>query len=119
MLTAEQWTDYLGEGDALPTSVERFARRTAVLVRANEALVRGALLLSLQQWTKVQAGEDLGEAPIKRGGRLVGVRAALAPFEKRLGAAALCRLAIALSLLSGVESRIVLRDIWNLDDEEA
>ena len=30
-------------------------------MRDNEALVRGALLLSLQQWGKVQAGEDLAE----------------------------------------------------------
>jgi hypothetical protein len=61
-------------------------------------------LLSLEQWAKVQAGEDLGEEPIKRGGRREGISAALGPFEGRLDAETLRRLAIAVSVVIGVES---------------
>jgi hypothetical protein len=88
------------------------------LVRENEALVRGALLLSLQQWAKLQAGEDLGEQPIQRGGRRGLIQATLEPYAGNLGDATLRRLAIGLSLVVGIEARIVLRDIWHLDEDE-
>jgi AcrR family transcriptional regulator len=99
--------------------VDRATSTMFELMRENEALVRGALLLSLQQWAKIQAGEELGEEPIQRGGRRGLIQATLEPYQGKLDAATLRRLAIALSLLVGIEARIVLRDIWHLDEDEA
>jgi AcrR family transcriptional regulator len=114
-----EWEKRLDGVGGLPERAERIAAEMFDLNRDNEALLRGALLLSLEQWAKVQAGEDLGEEAIKRGGRREGIRVALEPFEGKLDAETLRRLAIAISVVIGVESRVVLKDIWNLDDDEA
>lgn len=119
LIQAWEWDQRLEGPGGLPERVERAASHLFELNRENEALLRGALLLSLEQWAKAQAGEELGEEPIKRGGRRQGISAALEPFEGKLDAATLHRLAIAISVVVGVESRVVLRDIWNLDDDEA
>jgi AcrR family transcriptional regulator len=114
-----EWEKRLDGTGGLPERVERIASEVFDLNRDNEALLRGALLLSLEQWAKVQAGEDLGEEAIKRGGRREGIRIALKPFDGKVNADMLRRLAIAISVVIGVESRVVLRDIWNLDEDEA
>ncbi len=90
------------------------------LTHENDTILRGVLLLSLQQWATIQAGEKLEEKPIKRGsGRIPAIKAALAPYRDTLSPAALRRLTISLSLIVGAESLVVLRDIWNLDETEA
>lgn len=109
----------LADAGTFADRVERAISEIALLGRENEALLRGALLLSLQQWAALQAGEQLAEEPISRGGRLPAIRAVVDPYEDTLGPAALRRLTIALSLIAGTESLVVLRDIWNLDDGEA
>lgn len=114
-----EWSKQLDGPGGLTGRVERATSTLLDLLRDNEALVRGALLLSLQQWAKIQAGEDLGEEPIHRGGRRGLIQATLEPYEGKIDAATLRRLAIALSLVVGIEARIVLHDIWNLDEKEA
>jgi AcrR family transcriptional regulator len=114
-----EWEARLAGAEDLPDRVERLAAKMFELMRDNEALLRGYLLLSLQQWAKAQAGQELDEPPIRRGGRLDGIHAALAPFRGQLDPAALRRLAIAISMFMGVEARIVMRDIWDLDEDEA
>ena len=90
------------------------------LTHDNDTILRGVLLLSLQQWAAIQDGEKLEEEPIRRGtGRIPAIQAALAPYQDTLTPAALRRLTIALSLIVGAESLVVLRDIWNLDETEA
>jgi hypothetical protein len=90
------------------------------LAHDNEAVLRGVLLLSLQQWATIQAGDKLEEEQIKRGtGRIPAIQAALAPYRRTLSPAALRRLTIGLSLIVGAESLVVLRDIWDLDETEA
>ncbi len=113
------WEERLGAAGDLPERVERYVSLIFALVQANEALMRGALLLALEQWAKVQAGEDLGEEPIRRGGRLDAIAAALEPFRERLDDDAARRLSVALSLVVGIEAHVVFRDIWALDDDEA
>jgi AcrR family transcriptional regulator len=119
MVPAWEWEELLAGDGGLPGRVERLAAKMFGLVRDNEALHRGYLLLSLQQWAKAQAGEDLGEPPIKRGGRLDGIRTALEPYQGKLEPTALRRLAVAISMVIGIEARIVTRDIWDLDEDEA
>ena len=119
LVPASEWEELLAGSGGLAGRVERLAGEIFALLRENEPLLRGALLLSLQQWANIQAGEELGEQPIERGGRLEGLHVALAPFEGSLDPEDLRRLAVAISIFLGIEARIVMRDIWHLDDDEA
>jgi hypothetical protein len=47
------------------------------------------------------------------------IQETLEPYQKEIDPDTLRRLAIAMSLIVGVEARIVLRDIWHLEDEYA
>jgi AcrR family transcriptional regulator len=113
------WEERLGDAGDLTERVQHYVFLIFGLMRDNEALMRGYLLLALEQWAKVQAGEELGEEPIKRGGRLEAISATLEPFTKQLTDEAIRRLSVALSLLVGIEAHIIFRDIWGLDDDEA
>jgi AcrR family transcriptional regulator len=113
------WEERLGDGGELTERVERYVSLIFDLRRENEALMRGSLLLALEQWAKLQAGEELGEEPIKRGGRLEAISATLEPFTEQLDGEVIRRLSVALSLLVGIEAHIIFHDIWGLDDDEA
>jgi AcrR family transcriptional regulator len=105
---------------AFADRVERAIAEMLTLAHDNEAVLRGVLLLSLQQWATIQAGDKLEAEPIRRGtGRIPAIQAALAPYRRTLSPAALRRLTIGLSLIVGAESLVVLRDIWDLDETEA
>jgi AcrR family transcriptional regulator len=113
------WEERLGDAGELTERVQHYVSLIFGLMRENEALMRGYLLLALEQWAKVQAGEELGEEPIKRGGRLEAIGATLEPFTDQLTDEAIGRLSVALSLLVGIEAHIIFRDIWGIDDDEA
>ncbi len=113
------WEEWLGDAGELTERVERYVSLIFALMRENEALMRGSLLLALEQWAKLQAGEELGEEPIKRGGRLEAINATLEPFTQQLDDAAIRRLSVALSVVVGIEAHVIFRDIWGLDDDEA
>ena len=105
---------------AFADRVERAVAEMLTLTHDNEAILRGVLLLSLQQWVTIQAGDKLEEEPVTRGrGRIPAIQAALAPYQDTLTPAALRRLTIGLSLIVGAESLVVLRDIWDLEETEA
>jgi AcrR family transcriptional regulator len=100
--------------------VECAVEEMLTVTHDNDTILRGVLLLSLQQWAALQDGEKLEEEPIKRGtGRIPAIQAALAPYQDTHTPAALRRLTIALSLIVGAESLVVLRDIWGLEETEA
>lgn len=119
VLGRSAWEERLGVAGELTERVERYVSLIFGLMRENEALMRGSLLLALEQWAKLQAGEELGEEPIKRGGRLEAIRATLEPFTQELDGEAIRRLSVALSLVVGIEAHVVFREIWGLDDDEA
>ena len=105
---------------AFADRVERAVAEMLTLTHDNEAILRGVLLLSLQQWAAIQAGDKLEEEQVRRGsGRIPAIQAALAPYQDTLTPAALRRLTIGLSLIVGAESLVVLRDIWDLEETEA
>jgi AcrR family transcriptional regulator len=84
-----------------------------------EATHRATLLLSLDQWTRRQAGTLGGEAQVKRGHRRELLAHAMAPLRRQLGRAKFDKLTQSLSLIFGTEAFVVLKDIWGLDREEA
>ena len=105
---------------AFADRVERAVAEMLTLTHDNEAILRGVLLLSLQQWATIQAGDKIEEELVTRGrGRIPAIQAALAPYQDTLTPAALRRLTIGLSLIVGAESLVVLRDIWDLEETEA
>lgn len=89
-----------------------------VELKNHEALMRAALRASLEQWGK-PADRPAGERPVVRGGRIALVHAALDRADPPVPEEDRRRLAVALSLVFGIEAWIVLKDIWHLDDDEA
>ena len=88
-------------------------------IDAYEATHRATLLLSLDQWTRRTAGTLGEEVEIVRGHRRKLLAEAVRPLRGRLGRAAFDRLTQSLSLIFGTEAFVVLKDIWNLDSEDA
>jgi AcrR family transcriptional regulator len=84
-----------------------------------EATLRGALWLALDQWKRKQAGTFGDEAPMVRGNRVRLLREAVAPLDDTLDEAAIDKLTQSLSLLFGTEALVVLKDIWGLDGDQA
>jgi AcrR family transcriptional regulator len=84
-----------------------------------EATFKAALRLSLEQWSKRQAGTLADEPQLKRGHRIDLLDKALAPLRDSLPKRRYDRLHQSLSLVFGVEVLVVLKDIWGLDAKEA
>jgi AcrR family transcriptional regulator len=84
-----------------------------------EATFRAALKLSLEQWARRRAGTLGDEQPFARGHRVAVLQAAIAPLRDTLGEKKFKRLAQALSLSYGLETLLVLQDMWGLDFDDA
>ncbi len=82
-----------------------------------EPQLRAAVQLSLEQWALERAGQ-LQEERYRRGHRIAILAHAIEPLRKQLKPKVLDRLHKALSVLYGIEPRVVLKDIWGLPDEE-
>jgi len=82
-----------------------------------EPQLRAAVQLSLEQWALERAGL-LEEEPYRRGHRIGILNHAVQPFEGKLKPRMLDRLKKALSVIYGIESHIVLKDIWGVKDRE-
>ena len=82
-----------------------------------EAQLRAAAQLSLEQWGLERAGL-LEEEPFRRGHRVRILEHAIAPLAPELRPAVRDRLHRALSVVYGIESYVILKDIWSLPDRE-
>lgn len=80
-----------------------------------EPQLRAAAQLSLEQWALERAGL-LEEPPFRRGHRIRILEHAIAPLPLPL--ALRKRLHRALSVVYGIESFVILKDIWSLPDRE-
>ncbi|OHB30861.1 MAG: hypothetical protein A2790_09335 [Phenylobacterium sp. RIFCSPHIGHO2_01_FULL_69_31] len=96
--------------DAL-ARVEKLDAALSALVVANEAPLRALLARTVQQ--------PPGEAPVRQNRRSPLVAAALAGADPPLAPDRLDLLAKALPLLLGIETRVVFKDVLQLDDVEA
>ena len=98
-----------------PSRVRDVFEQTFPLFQAFEAQMRAAVQLSLEQWAQERAGL-LEEEPYKRGHRVRILGSAIAPLSDVLEPAAQMRLHQALTVVYGIETYMVLKDIWGLSD---
>jgi len=82
-----------------------------------EAELRAAAQLTLEQWALERAGL-LEEEPYRRGHRIRILAHALAPLSPKLPPAVRQRLHRALSVVYGIESYVILKDIWGCPNRE-
>ena len=103
-------TDRLtGSAKAMPEALEDLVRQIFAMVDGNEVMFRTFLASSV-------TGKD-GQ---KRGGRrLTWLREVLQPLEGRVSKVEFERLICSLSLLTGVETHVVLKDVCGLDSQKA
>jgi AcrR family transcriptional regulator len=85
--------------------------------REFEPQLRAALQLALEHQAMQRAGL-LDEEPFRRGHRRRILAQAAAPLKATLGARGFDRLLKSLSLVYGIESYVVLKDIWDCDERE-
>ena len=104
-------------GDSSTDPVERLCRvdrAVADLIRDNEPALRMMLINSLQR--SLDGSDGL---PKRQNRRTPLIEAALAPARDELSGKEHDRLAKALALVVGTESRIAFKDVLGLDDREA
>ena len=82
-------------------------------MQSQETSLRASLAMALDERTKGQP------TPKFRRTRRVLLRNALLPLQEKMSKSELDRLAQALSLVFGIESIVVLQDVWKLDGERA
>lgn len=82
-----------------------------------EPHMRAALQLALEHWALDRRGQ-LDEEAYRRGHRVNILNRAAAPLRRRLGTAGYNRLIRSLSLVYGIESYVVLKDIWGASDRQ-
>lgn len=95
--------------EAVEKRVDTLVTDVFNMVQENEGVFRALL-----------GGSATGQNPVRRGGRRVPwLREALSPLEGQLPESKMERLAHGLSLMMGIESLIVMRDICELEPKEA
>jgi AcrR family transcriptional regulator len=99
--------------------VERLERVDAALadmISANESSLRLMLASSLQRSVN---GERKSDLPSRQNRRTALVEAALAPARNQFTPAGLKALTKSLALIIGTESMVVLKDVLQLDEDDA
>lgn len=110
--------DWRSDSDDVEARIADLLAHSMPRITEYESTFRAALMLSLDQWAKRQAGSLGPEAPFKRGHRVKVLQYALTPLKAVLDKRQFTRLAKALSLTYGLELRLVLRDIWGSSEKE-
>ena len=106
------------ESDDAAQRIDELLASSLPRIEAYEATFKAALKLSLDQWARRQAGTLGDERKLQAWppGRTADA-GAITP-QGEVTDAEFERLAQALSLVFGVETLIVLKDIWGLDGEQ-
>jgi AcrR family transcriptional regulator len=82
-----------------------------------EPQLRAAAQLALEHWALQRSGA-LTEAPYRRGHRIRILEHALAPLAPQLHTEVHARLHRALSVVYGIETFVILKDIWGASNRE-
>lgn len=91
--------------------------QTFVRLSEFEPQLRAALQVALDHWAREKSGL-LTEEPFRRGNRKDILARAARPLEATLGKRTHERMLKALSLVYGIESYVVLKDIWGASNKE-
>ncbi len=108
--------DEIFGGDTSGDVVARLMRVDSALhdmIAANEPALRAMLVHSLQR------SMAEGEVPARQNRRTPSIEAALDPVRDRLDRDAAAMLTHAIALVIGIEAVVVLKDVLQLDDDEA
>ncbi len=97
--------------------VHELFKKTFPRFKEFEPQLRAAAQLALEQWALERAGL-LEEEPYRRGHRIRILEHAIAPLKDELTPAVRGRLHRALSVVYGIESYAILKDMWALGDRE-
>lgn len=97
--------------------VHELLKKTFPRFKEFEPQLRAAAQLALEQWALERAGL-LEEEPYRRGHRIGILEHAIAPLKEELSPGARERLHRALSVIYGIESYTILKDMWDLSDRE-
>lgn len=108
------WTSPAADG---AQRIDDLFERTLPRFKEYEAQMRAALQLALEHWSAERAG-SLDKTPFRRGFRRAILERNAAPLRGQLGRKAFDRLLKALSLVYGIESFVVLKDIWGARESE-
>lgn len=111
-----EWSSHSPDAEA---RVDELLAFSMPRIEAFEATFRSALKHSLDQWADRERGVPESEPRFTRGHRISLLRDAVAPLGGAVAPQSAEKLAMALSLLFGIESLVILKDIWGLDGEQA
>lgn len=100
-----------------PERVHAVFKATFPRFKDFEPQLRAACQLALEQWALQRAGL-LEEEPYRRGHRVRILEHAIEPMKKQMTPAARERLHKALSVLYGIESYAILKDMWGMGEKE-
>lgn len=103
-------------GDDLGRRLDALLGGDYEMRRRNETQLRAWVQLSIAQRAQSEARST---DPIPRGGRITAIEKAMQPLPPDLSRDRARRLRVALSLLVGTESFLVLKDLWRLEGDEA
>lgn len=98
--------------DGIANRVDRLVDALHDLTRDNEHLLRKMIRFTIDR-DQIEPG-----VPLRPSRRLDYVEQALAPLRQKLGPSEYERLVHAMTMVIGIEARIVLRDICGLDDAQ-
>ena len=114
----ERWIATLPPGGASePRLLELQDRFNRILIEG-EVPMRTALRVYLDAWLDKRAAGDRSPA-VRPGRRMQWLDTALQPADRKLSKAQKRRLHAALALTLGIEPLIVMKDVCQLDDDEA
>jgi AcrR family transcriptional regulator len=105
-----------GSSDDPVERLERVDAALADMISANESSLRLMLASSLQRSVN---GERESDVPSRQNRRTALVEAALAPARNQFTPAGLKALTKSLALIIGTESMVVLKDVLQLDEDDA
>lgn len=100
-----------------PKRIQDLFEKTFVRLTEFEPQLRAALQVALDHWAREKSGV-LTEEPFRRGNRRDILARAAAPLRDSLGRQGFERMLKALSLVYGVETYVVLKDIWGANNRD-
>ncbi len=100
-----------------PRRIQDLFEQTFVRLREFEPQLRAALQVALDHWAREKSG-ILSEERFRRGNRRDILSRAAEPLRETLGRQIFDRMLKALSLVYGIESYVVLKDIWGASNRE-